>query len=221
MLRRPGRGVFPDLHVFPGGKVDNKDVELAKAFNSPRSNRRAYWLPEFEDGYWVAAVRECFEEAGVLFARRATSPIQSKERTSWREELLSDKQDLAEMLDAYGLTIEYSNLHYFSHWITPPRAPARFNVRFFVAQLPQDQQADFHASETVSGEWITPKEALYKQASGEWQMIVPTLTTLRMIAGSTDTEQLVADIQSGRHRIPVTKDLHANGLQYFDTRKFP
>ena len=104
---------------------------------------------------------------------------------------------------------------YFSHWITPPYAPARFDTRFFVAAEPQNQVASYHASETRSGAWQTPETALAHYAAGDWQLIVPTITTLRMISGYDNVDMLMDTVARGDHRIPVPQALHEKGMQRY------
>ncbi len=226
MLKRPGRGAFPDLHVFPGGKVDQGDEGFDGLCDSLNDTAASKILSVASNGlrYWVAAVRECFEECGVLLAKHQDGKhsvainrdIETLEKT--RNSIAKDELNFKEFLSANGLVVSTSMVHYFSHWITPAFAPARFNARFFVTEMPQDQQVVEHESEVVSGEWIRPKQALRQFAKGKWQMIVPTLTSLRMLSGYTTTEDLIASVRIGSHKIPVTPSLHAQGIQYDPNR---
>lgn len=226
MLKRPGRGAFPDLHVFPGGKVDQSDEAFDVRCDSLNDAAASKILSVACNGlrYWVAAVRECFEECGVLLARiqdNKNSPADSHDVEKLKEirnAIAKDALDFKDFLDTNQLIIETSRVHYFSHWITPEFAPARFNARFFVTEMPQDQQVVEHESEVVSGEWIRPKQALRQFAKGEWQMIVPTLTSLRMLCGYRKTQDLVTAVRIGAHKIPVTPSLNAQGIQYDPNR---
>ena len=215
MLERPTRGDFPELHVFPGGKVDTDDETLATVYGE--LYERSAWGIGAPTKFAVAAVRECFEEAGVLFVEpHSETEASLKLRESHREELLRAKLSFAEFLRQENLKIDFSSVHYFSHWITPASAPARFNARFFVARLPKQQDASHHISETSNGSWVSPSRALRNYAKKKWQMIVPTLTSLRMISGYNDVDGLINDVIRGRHRIPVTPALHAQGMQFFE-----
>lgn len=226
MLKRPGRGAFPDLHVFPGGKVDRNDEGFDDLCDSLNDATASKVLSVARNGlrYWIAAIRECFEECGVLLARLQSGncPLAKdsdlEKLIESRDSVARDELNFKDFLDSNQLIVETSRVHYFSHWITPEFAPARFNARFFVTEMPKDQHVVEHESEVVSGEWIRPKQALGQFAAGEWQMIVPTLTSLRMLCGYTTTKDLIASVHLGSHKIPVTPSLHAQGIQYDPNR---
>ena len=209
MLQRPGRGDFPDLHVFPGGKVDDDDVELGTLLASPQSPNHP------AQKFKAAALRECFEECGVLFADPQDGRLGIRDLQQFRAELLSKQITFKDGFEQFQLAFHDEAVLYFSHWITPPYAPARFDTRFFVAHVPAEQEAKNHESETIAGSWQTPEMALRNYACGDWQLIVPTITTLRMIAGYDQVEALMDAVRRGRHRIPVTPSLHKQGMQYF------
>lgn len=209
MLQRPGRGDFPDLHVFPGGKVDDDDVKLGNLLAAPQSANHP------TQKFKAAALRECFEECGVLFADRPKGHLGSRDLHRFRMDLLSKQVTFKDGFERFELTFHDDAVLYFSHWITPPYAPARFDTRFFVAHVPAEQEAKNHASETIAGSWQTPEVALKNYAQGDWQLIVPTITTLRMIAGYDDVATLMDAVRCGKHRIPVTPSLHERGMQYF------
>lgn len=209
MLQRPGRGDFPDLHVFPGGKVDAEDEELGQTIAPPQS---ANHPPQ---KFKAAALRECFEECGLLFAETPDGHLDAAVQQQFRDRLLANQVSLPEQFRTLNLKFQDDAVLYFSHWITPPYAPARFDTRFFVAAEPSDQVASYHESETRSGTWQTPETALAQFAAGNWQLIVPTITTLRMISGYENVEMLMETVRHGRHRIPVPQALHEKGMQRF------
>ena len=209
MLQRPGRGDFPDLHVFPGGKVDEDDIELGTLLAAPQSPNHP------TQKFKAAALRECFEECGVLFADPPNGQLRIRDLQQFRADLLSKNLSFKDGFERFELTFHDDAVLYFSHWITPPYAPARFDTRFFVAHVPAEQEAKNHASETIAGSWQKPETALRNYANGDWQLIVPTITTLRMIAGYDDVATLMDAVRLGRHRIPVTPSLHEKGMQYF------
>ena len=209
MLQRPGRGVFPDLHVFPGGKVDADDAFLGDHLAPPQSANHP--APKFK----AAALRECFEECGVLYAETQDGPLDAKEQQRFRADVLNQRVSFKDYFERSTLRFQDDAVLYFSHWITPEFAPARFDTRFFIARVPETQSAQNYAGETVAGGWQTPAEALQHYAEKNWQMIMPTLTTLRMIASYDDVESLMATVQRGSHRIPVTEALHKQGMQYY------
>lgn len=209
MLQRPGRGDFPDLHVFPGGKVDEDDVGLGTLLAAPQSPNHP------TQKFKAAALRECFEECGVLFAGPPNGQLRIRDLQQFRADLLSNNVSFKDGFERLKLTFHDDAVLYFSHWITPAYAPARFDTRFFVAHVPAEQEAENHASETIAGSWQTPETALRNYAQGDWQLIVPTITTLRMIAGYEDVPTLMDAVRFGRHRIPVPPSLHEKGMQYF------
>lgn len=225
MIERPAKGAFPKLHVFPGGKIDPSDTELAKYCPLLSDRRASQLLSVKDDGlrFWVCAIRECFEECGVLFARQNDEILTVRTETErmrvreWAQRVSTSSEDFQLVLDAHKLTLATDEVHYFSHWITPKLAPARFNTRFFLAQLPQNQKTDAQSTEIVSACWIRPNVALEKFKTNEWRMILPTLTTLRMISNYTDTEDLIKHVRTGYHKIPVRPGKQLQGMQpYLD-----
>ena len=222
MVQRPARGDFPDLHVFPGGKVDDHDGELDHAcqgLDDAEASRRLA-LPGGGLRYWVTAIRECFEECGVLLAYRNGALFEPRDEgearrfEGYRNALAATRISLGEVVAAEGLTLATDRVAYFSHWITPEMAPARFDTRFFVAVMPPNQSARGHLRETVGGDWISPTAALARFDADEWLMIFPTLTTLGMVKSYRTVDTLFEAVSSGRHAIEVTPELHVQGMQY-------
>ena len=145
MLQRPGRGTFPNLHVFPGGKVDGADEGLdhhCQGLDDDEASR-ALGLERGGLCYWVTAIRECFEECGVLLAYRDDAslfaPADANETArfdDYRNALADGDLHMQAMLEREGLHLATDRVRYFSHWITPPSAPARFDTRFFITEMP-------------------------------------------------------------------------------------
>ena len=222
MMKRPSGGDFPDLHVFPGGKVDAQDDELGNACVGldDRGAAERIGLPRGGLRYWVAAIRECFEEAGVLLAYRdralfsVADAAEARRFDAYREALIAGDLTMDAFARGENLTLATDRVHYFSHWITPEMAPARFDVRFFVAAMPQGQAAAGHARETVSGEWVSPAQALGHKTAGTWMMIEPTLRSLEIIDGYSGVEALCASVDARRHLPEITAALHRQGMQH-------
>jgi len=105
-------------------------------------------------------------------------------------------------------------VHYFSHWITPLGPPRRYDTRFFLAHMPENQEPAHHEGELEDGLWIRPGEALARKDSGEWTMIFPTLTTLRSLARYDDVRSLEADVLAWRHLPEITDERHRQGMQH-------
>ena len=221
MMKRPGKGDFPDLHVFPGGKVeasdwqpalcpDMTDVEASERLGIAAGGLR----------YWMAVARECFEECGVLLARdrRGAMGFAETQRASLqlaRQRLLKYELSWHGLLHESELTVAVDRLVYFSHWITPPSVPRRFDTRFFLAALPEGEVAIADTQETIAGEWVEPHEALAKQVEGEWLMIDPTLRSLETIAAYTCVEEALTEVGAERHVRAWTPQLGNQGMQPF------
>ena len=221
MIQRPGRGDFPNLHVFPGGKVDAVDYlpELCVGLNDATANR-ALGVEAGGLRYWVAAIRECFEECGVLFARANGRPaINGDDKAAqrrfaeYRDQLNDGKLDLAALCIQEDLRLACDEILYFSHWLTPESAPRRFDTRFFIASMPTRQTTLAHETETQNSCWIGPAQAMRRMDAGEWQMISPTITTLRMIEPYADCESLRAAVRAERHLPELTPDLLWEGMR--------
>jgi 8-oxo-dGTP pyrophosphatase MutT (NUDIX family) len=214
MLRRHPDSVFAaDAWVFPGGRVDESDGLGAPIVAGPSDEEAssALGLPAGGLAYWVAAARECFEEAGILLARDALTGVwldttalsfrgtppdprgRSARLARHRRDVHAGTASLGSVLGAEGLMLDLSGVHYVSHWITPPgRTARRFDTRFFVAVAPPDQPVSHDASETVESVWIAPDDALARGAAGEITLQVPTIANLTALARFSSTEELVA-----------------------------
>ncbi len=220
MVQRPGRGAFPDLHVFPGGKVDEEDwapqycfglddVEASRRLGVRRGGLR----------YWVAVARECFEECGVLLVHQRGKPLDFAQTAvderfaQYREDLLADKISFGQICEAESLTVACDLLAYFSHWITPEMAPRRFDTRFFLAAMPTQQNTLAHTEETADDQWEKPAEALAKFHGQEWQMIDPTLRYLETLSQFSTVSEALAGVNGGNHLMPLTPELNRQGMQ--------
>jgi 8-oxo-dGTP pyrophosphatase MutT (NUDIX family) len=219
MVQRPGRGDFPDLHVFPGGKVDEADH--VPEFVTDVDDLQASQSLGVQAGglrYWVAAIRECFEECGVLLADRdgelfaPGSESEAARFADYRHALVAGEMDFGGLCRKEGLTVQGGRAHYFSHWITPDVVPRRFDTRFFIAEMPAGQFTDGHAWETAAEAWITPRAALEHFAAERWQMIAPTLITLQSIVEYPDVATMLAAVAVEDHLPELTDDLHQQGM---------
>lgn len=219
MMQRPGGVDFPDLHVFPGGKVDGNDFapDLLEGLADEVANRRL-GLPGGALRYWVAAIRECFEECGVLLAYRDGQPLRWRDAQEaarfhgYRQQLIEGGMSMTDLCRIERLRLAADRVWYFSHWITPEQAPRRFDTRFFIAAMPADQQTVAHHWESAADEWVRPVEALRAHQEGRWQMISPTLTTLRSIAGFADTGSMLTAVAAESHLGALTDELRRQGM---------
>ena len=191
--RRPeGIQTYAGVYVFPGGRVEPSDsssavIERTRGMTAVEARQKLGLggSPEPSLAYWVAAARELFEEAGVHFFRtRDATPLPEqivRRLLLKRADLQSGTINLAELLTSENLCCDLAPLSYFFHRVTPEHYPVRFDTRFFLAVLP-DNQTPLHASEEVSESfWITPGAALERAAAADFRMMPPTIAVLRAL----------------------------------------
>lgn len=167
MMKRTTKAAFAGgMYVFPGGAVDAED-----------------------SSYEIAAIRECFEEAGVLLARngsgatvRFDDPISADRFTRHRHDVHEGRRSMTSVLRDEELTAAVDELHWVSHWVTPFGEVRRFDTRFFVAAMPQDQDPLHDDKELVDSLWVAPGDALGRARSGDLLMLPPTMANLGFLA---------------------------------------
>ncbi len=204
MLRRNLQSDFVGgAYLFPGGAVDDADRHSdLDAVCKGRSDAEASELLGIEQGglaYWVAAIRECFEEAGVLLATgpdgevvRFDDPEVDERFDRHRKAVDAGERRLVEVCVEESLQLAVGDMHYFSHWITPEGAPRRYDTRFFVARAPVAQVPLHDDHETIAHLWIRPTEALERHAAGDYEMIFPTIRSLQAIGRFATSDELIA-----------------------------
>ena len=185
MLRRTTQATFAaGMYVFPGGRVDGVDgaVDIAQHCHGLDDMQASEQLGIEQGGlaYWVAAVRECFEEAGVLLATRRDG-AQLQLRNEDRHEIHDSSLSLVELCRRDDLVLDVSTTYYVDHWITPIGEQRRFDTRFFLTEMPSDQLPLHDEVETVESLWVRPGEALRMQEAGELMMMPPTIANLRFL----------------------------------------
>ncbi len=206
MLRRSARvAAAPGAHVFPGGSVDEIDYEvLRRGLVVGRDVATAARRLDLADGalaYYCAAVRELFEEAGLLLVRGAADaapPPTHVEVTRWRAQVRDGAVSWPDLLDREGLRLALGELEYLAHWVTPEGRPRRFDTRFFVARAPADQPVLVDEGEIVEHVWTSARGALERVAAGEWDMLVPTVRTLRSLDRYDAVEGVLEDAATRR-----------------------
>jgi 8-oxo-dGTP pyrophosphatase MutT (NUDIX family) len=226
MMKRTSRIDFGGLHVFPGGKVNPEDAhgEMARHCAGLSDDEASTRLGVGAEGlaYWVAAIRECFEESGVLLAYGPDGEILRAAKARWaeglarlRDELNAGTRTFLDVCRATDMQLATDRVAYFSHWITPEGPPRRYDTRFFVAAAPEAQQGLHDDGELVDSLWMRPADALDARRRGEIDMIYPTFTTLEALADWDDVPSLLAAVVRGEHRERVTPDerLAREGLQ--------
>jgi 8-oxo-dGTP pyrophosphatase MutT (NUDIX family) len=204
MLRRNLESEFVGgAYVFPGGAVDDEDRHSdLEAVCEGRSDAQASEALGVDDGglaFWVAAIRECFEEAGVLLAYnthgamvRLGEPAVAGRFQRHRESVDRSERRLVEVCAEERLRLAVDQLHYFSHWITPEGAPRRYDTRFFVCAAPPEQTALHDNRETIANLWIRPADALARNERGDFELIFPTIKSLEAIGRFERSADLLA-----------------------------
>lgn len=182
--------------VFPGGKLDQADVDEAWA------GRATGWdtVPEIERGPRIAAIREAFEESGILLGRGSDLP-DPEESAADRKAIEAGRLRFIDYVAAHGLTLDLTSLTLFSRWLTPSVVPKRFDTFFYLADAPDGQAALSDGRETVDTEWVTPAEALRLAAAGERTIVFPTRMNLTLLAQSMS---VAAAVEAARERPPRT-----------------
>jgi 8-oxo-dGTP pyrophosphatase MutT (NUDIX family) len=205
VVRRSARSAFmPDAYVFPGGALDAADA-------SPEAVARLDAIPAgVSAAFAVAAIRELFEEAGVLLARRKDGANVAPDAVAAVRTRL-EAVGFGGVVDAIDATLRGSALTYYSHWITPPvETTRRFDTRFFVARAPADQVAAADTVETHDGLWTTPGAALACAERGEIVLVFPTRKHLERLSVFASVDELEAHARARRPQA-VMPDVAADG----------
>ena len=209
MLRRTAAMKFaPGAYVFPGGSVDPPDYGAEVGWHGPSPEEFGARLgasAEVARALVCAAVRETFEEAGVLLASTPDAgPLAVPSGASWeadRMAVASGTLTLAELLARRGLVLRADLLVPWARWITPEGEPRRFDARFFAAALPAGQEATEHEAEADHVTWLRPADAIAAAKAGEMSLLPPTATTLNDFASAVAAGAGLADILDTRREI--------------------
>jgi 8-oxo-dGTP pyrophosphatase MutT (NUDIX family) len=175
MLRRTLKAAFGSgMYVFPGGRVEASDGD------------------DLERAHRLAAVRECFEEAGILLAHTPgtfETITDGHLALAERAGVYDGSVDLLALCAEHGLEPAIEQLVWVAHWITPKgESPRRFDTRFYLVPAPAGQTSTHDDNETIASLWVSPREALERQAAGELTMMPPTIASLEFIARFDDVE---------------------------------
>jgi 8-oxo-dGTP pyrophosphatase MutT (NUDIX family) len=214
LLKRSAQARFmPNAYVFAGGAVDPADAtdevyDVCAGMDDDRASERLQ-LPSNGLRFFVAAIREAFEECGLLLAYDPAGRI--VDLTGWDEERLrhlraqvcAGEAGLAAVCKLNGWRLAVDGLAYFDHWITPPDLKRRFDTRFFIARAPAQQTASLAGDEMSDLVWRGAAEALAGHSSGELLLMQATRTILGEIARFDHIDALFAFAQSGRKILPT------------------
>ena len=190
MVRRHENSSFGAAHAFPGGVVDPEDKEVHEYCHGLTKTEANSRLGVAADGldFYSAAVRELFEEAGVLLVDLSSL---DEDLACVRDALNDGSLNWAEFVTRNELSLDCSKLHYISHWITPPIMPKRYSTRFFLTTLPAGQEAVHCGGELTESCWATAAEMLAAGRRAEVKLHFPTIKTLESIARHKTLDELV------------------------------
>jgi 8-oxo-dGTP pyrophosphatase MutT (NUDIX family) len=195
MLKRNARSVFVgDMWVFPGGAVDDHDATPeADALVAGRTDGESSAELGLDSGgiaYWVAVLRETFEEAGVLIARHPATdtivdfrdPATEARFDEHRHTVNTTESAFIDIVGGEGLELDGAGVHYVARWVTPLGPPRRYDTRFFVTTMPAGQVPLHDDDEAVHHEWVRAADALAANERDEMVMMTPTLSMLQRLA---------------------------------------
>lgn len=208
MVRRTAHTCFgAGKYVFPGGAVDDEDRRSSALLCTDWDDAAASRQLGMDGGglaFWVAAVRECFEEVGLLLALNAAGEYPSwaegdaldARLQSYRKALVQGSIAFADVCTGEALSVAAERLVYNSHWITPPGPPRRYSARFFVSQAPTAQMPRVDGREVVSPRWLRAAEALDLRARGDMELMLPTRAQLEWLAAFDSASTAIAAAQA-------------------------
>jgi 8-oxo-dGTP pyrophosphatase MutT (NUDIX family) len=183
--------------VFPGGKLEADDLPedaaaWCRGFDAAAAARRLdlEGAPHAALGFWIGAIRETFEEAGLLLALGAEGrdvTVDAPRFADYRRACQRDNRAFWTMVRAERLQLATDRVVYFAHWITPEEQPLRFDTRFFAAPAPPGQEPTGDDHEMTDLKWLTPQEAVEAQRRGEITLRNPTVKNLLLFDGARDT----------------------------------
>jgi 8-oxo-dGTP pyrophosphatase MutT (NUDIX family) len=196
LCRHHQSGFMGGAHVFPGGKVDQSDSGPGWQARIDRPAEEITALLGEADaevglGLLIAAVRETFEEAGVLLASTALGAdlAGARERLHGGASFLELANDIDMKIDSMALTP-------YARWITPKMESRRFDTRFYIAVLPEGQSASHDGTETTSAAWLRPAAAIEDMLAGKIKLAPPTVRTLQWLAELDDVKSAIAEARS-------------------------
>jgi 8-oxo-dGTP pyrophosphatase MutT (NUDIX family) len=226
MRRNLKSGFVPGMYVFPGGGLDDADLLFKNngLCNCLDDASASGMLGVAADGlaYWAAAIREAFEESGLLLARNGAGSLVTLTDAevaarfdAQRRQLNAGELDFAALIAAESLQLAADQLVYFAHWITPVTAPRRYDTRFFMAEAPPEQEPFHDDHETIAATWISPAGALTLHQRGEFEMRTPTVRTLETFANCNDVASLRRSLDSIQGNVrPLMPRIGKDGRRY-------
>ena len=202
LMQRRHSITFGGAYTFPGGKTEKADCapNLINISNGPSDPIASRTLKLSQGGlsYFIASIRECFEETGIFLAvknyENSYKFVDHRDiatLSAYRSKLNDGKISLETICVEQNIILATNRLIYVSHWITPQSEKKRYSTRFFLAPMPSGQIALPDGLEAVRTLWIEPERALQKHECGELKMFIPTIVNLKQISGFTSIQQLL------------------------------
>lgn len=217
-------------YVFPGGRVDREDgsletCALSKGLTPEQASRiLGGVLPEEESlAYWIAGIRELFEEAGILLAYDENNELfqlktgEDRKTLEYHRNLLQKgERTICQMASELRILFALDQLHYYAHWITPEARTLRFDTRFFLARYPEGQETSFDRKETIAEVWLTPRKALEENLRGKVALSPPTLQIMEDLSQYDNLEAVFSSLRRKEIKpiLPILKDLGGEVLLF-------
>jgi 8-oxo-dGTP pyrophosphatase MutT (NUDIX family) len=203
MVKRRAGDAFGDSYAFPGGVVDHDESDAHGLIDGKTADDAASALGISVNAldYYSAAIRELFEETGILLARDSSGDwiSDSPELQNLRIEVDKGRLPWSAFLHEQGLRLACDVLHYFAHWETPLDQPKRWSTYFFFAEAPTTQEATHDGSEVTDIRWLTATEALAGARDRSMKMPLPTIRNLEDMEHCTSIDELLGWAASRRH----------------------
>jgi 8-oxo-dGTP pyrophosphatase MutT (NUDIX family) len=205
--RVAGMAFAGGMTVFPGGGVDRRDADTSVAWTGPEPALWARYFdcdPSVATALVCAAVRETFEESGVLLAGPSPTSVVADTTpfADARQAMVDRDVSLAQFLSEAGLVLRADLLRPWAHWVTPAEELRRYDTRFFVAALPGGQRADDVTSEASDASWQTPADAIADWKEGKRALLPPTWMTLSELTDYTTVAEVMAADRTVEKIIP-------------------
>lgn len=241
MVRRHSDSNFAGgIYVFPGGKLDPEDCHPDNAgwCQGIGPAEAAVLMPDVDSpakalGFWVAGLREVFEESGLLLAYgpdgrlvSLVGPFQEK-FSAYRQQIEQGTLSFPEVIRREGLLLATDRLSYFSHWITPETSPVRFDTRFFIAESPAGQEPLHDERETTENVWVSPRIVVEEDSPEKFPVVFPTLKNLEHLAAFDSVNQALESVRGKSVSAVIPRVILKDGEkrvvipgdpEYYDTR---
>jgi glyoxylase-like metal-dependent hydrolase (beta-lactamase superfamily II)/8-oxo-dGTP pyrophosphatase MutT (NUDIX family) len=221
LLRRSANAsAFAGAYVFPGGRLDDADCDAqawrrVRGLTTAQADRRLS-VSGGALAFWIAAVRECYEEAGILLATDEHGQAISAQRLSAlaarREALNAGVLSFSEFLEQENLFIPADQMVYFAHWVTPPVRPRRFDTRFLLMLTPSEQQVQHDNKEIVDSVWLSAREVLERVKRREMHVVHATQSVIASLLAYETPLAAVSSLRSVTS-IPSNRPCFAQGRE--------